>query len=295
MRAQSTHRYNLASPKRCVVDRPKITVHSPSYSLLLPVSRHGQRATKEQETMPSKHSTLSKTFWYLTALIPLGLLLTNTIGCNSESTTNTVDPPPISTDLEATPESEPPGTMELPSGKIPPAATESSDPSDHSGGLELPTTTQQPNDTPVIQYATWSEVEEVVQSTGKVTVLDIWSTVCVPCIKELPGLVELHKTHGDKVQCITLDVDFDGRASKPPKTYEDAAKKILTAVDATLTNYISKTSSEEIYSQADIASIPAVLVFDANGKLVKKFVDAGDGTGFGYHKDVIPFVKTLLK
>ena len=41
-------------------------------------------------------------------------------------------------------------------------------------------------------------------------------------------------------------------------------------------------------------SIPAVLVFDAEGKLVKQFIDAGETIGFTYDKDVIPMVNSIL-
>ena len=146
-----------------------------------------------------------------------------------------------------------------------------------------------------VQFASWEQAEQVAKSTGKITVLDVWSTVCAPCIKELPGLVDLHQELGDKVQCMTLDVDFDGRKSKPPSTYEKDVLSLLTSLDANFPNYICTTSSDDVYAAAEIDSIPAVLVFDANGKLAKTFVDAGESAGFGYHKDVIPFVKSLIE
>jgi thiol-disulfide isomerase/thioredoxin len=146
-----------------------------------------------------------------------------------------------------------------------------------------------------VQFASWEEAEQIAKSAKKITVLDIWSTVCAPCIKELPGLVDLHQELGDQVQCMTLDVDFDGRKSKPPTTYEKDVLSLLTNLNAKFPNYICTTSSDDVYSAAEIDSIPAVLIFDADGKLAKKFVDAGESAGFGYHKDVIPFVKSLLE
>ena len=48
-----------------------------------------------------------------------------------------------------------------------------------------------------------------------------------------------------------------------------------------------------MYAATKLASIPAVLVYDAEGKVVKVFVDAGETVGFSYEKDVIPLVTRL--
>ena len=186
--------------------------------------------------------------------------------------------------------------MELPDASVPNDPTDGgAEPSPGEGGLEMPKLNQDAAAGEVkIQFASWQDVEALAKSTGKVTVVDVWSTSCLPCIKELPGLVELHKSLGDQVQCITMDVDYDGRKSKPAQTYEADVMEILKSVDATFTNFISTTASDDVYAAAELDSIPAVLVFDAKGNLFKKFVDAGPDLGFSYHDDVIPTVKQLL-
>ena len=68
----------------------------------------------------------------------------------------------------------------------------------------------------------------------------------------------------------------------------------LQGVGAEFPNYISKTPSDEIYETTEIGSIPAVMVFGADGKVVKIFADIGETAGFTYDKDVIPLVKQLL-
>ena len=48
----------------------------------------------------------------------------------------------------------------------------------------------------------FDDVQKLVASKkGQVVVLDAWSTSCVPCMREFPHLVELHKAFGDKVAC----------------------------------------------------------------------------------------------
>lgn len=58
---------------------------------------------------------------------------------------------------------------------------------------------------------TWKDVEAIVaKSAGKIVVVDIWSTSCLPCMQEFPHLVEIHKRHSDKVVCISFNVDYVG-------------------------------------------------------------------------------------
>ncbi len=143
------------------------------------------------------------------------------------------------------------------------------------------------------QLADWKQIESHAKSTGKVTVMDLWSTACPPCLEEFPGLVRLSESMPDQVACISVSVDYDGRKTKPAESYRDSVNAFLGAMKADFTNFLCQTPSDEVFATVDLPSIPAVLIFDADGKLVKRFVDAGETIGFGYEKDIVPFVKTL--
>ncbi|NNE00685.1 MAG: TlpA family protein disulfide reductase [Pirellulaceae bacterium] len=235
----------------------------------------------------------------LLANIALGcIVMSLATGCNSESETNstTVSPPPMSSEIETTP-ADPPGELEMPTD-VQPTTT----PADASvsPGIEMPTTAseksaEESNASVEIQFATWQEVEQAAKSSGKITVVDIWSTVCVPCVTELPHLAELHQSMKDQVQCIAMSIDFDGRKSKPAESYQESVLAVLNFIRADFPCYISTTASDDVYAAAEIDSIPAVLIYDADGKLIKKFVDTGDSVGFTYHKDIIPYVKELTQ
>jgi hypothetical protein len=107
--------------------------------------------------------------------------------------------------------------------------------------------------------------------------------------------VSLHDRLGSKVQCIAVDLDFDGRQSRPPEYYEDQVVAFLESVGAAgFPMYISTTPSDDVFTDAELPSIPAVLIFDGEGNLAKVFVDAGESAGFTYEKDVVPFVKKLI-
>lgn len=147
---------------------------------------------------------------------------------------------------------------------------------------------------------TWNDVQALVaKNKGKIVVVDIWSTSCLPCMTEFPNLVEIHKKHGDRVVCISFNVDYVGIKSKPAKTYEKKAHEFLQKHNATCLNFLSTTPSDEIFESLELPSIPAVYVYDGDGKILKRFDDSlfedGKEEAFTYEDDINPFLETLLK
>lgn len=243
---------------------------------------------------------------HFTRLGPITLTLTLSAfltGCgDSESSESAVVEPPTpqSTEDTTTSSFDAPGDLVLPAGEIPDSNEKPAGVGE--GGFEMPTDTKasdsssgQSSPQPDVKYASWEAIEKDIKASGKVTVVDLWSLACEPCLKEFPGLVELHRDHGDKVYCVAVDLDYDGRKTRPPNYYEEKILAFLKGVEAGgLTTYVSETPSDDVYAATELISIPAVLVFDAKGELVKSFVDAGPDAGFTYHGDVTPFVQSLV-
>ncbi len=223
---------------------------------------------------------------------------------------------PADADQQAAPV-VPPGTMQLPpDSALPNPQTTPAVPANPlAGGFELPplestdaaqtVTAQRPvldeaqsaGESPEVslQAGTVEQVLEQAQSSGKVCVVDFWSLGCAPCLKEFPGLVALHKKYGDRLVCVSVNCDFDGRKSKPAETYRARAEAFLTASGATFKNYLCTTPNEEVYAALKTVTIPVVLVIDADGKTVKTFSDSGETRGFTYAKDVNPLIQSLLE
>lgn len=145
-----------------------------------------------------------------------------------------------------------------------------------------------------LSILSWADIRDAATKTGKVTVVDLWSLSCAPCLAEFPNLVALQKRYPDRVCAIGANLDFDGRRSKPPETYEPRVRAFLQSAKAEFANYIVSTPAEDVYAAADVSSIPSVLVFDAQGNLVGKFSDSGATLGFSYEKDIHPLVERLL-
>ncbi len=163
---------------------------------------------------------------------------------------------------------------------------------------------QEPASTPkaviTLKEGTWKDVAKLIaERPGKIVVVDIWSTSCLPCMKEFSELVKLQKTYPKQVVCVGFNIDYVGIKSKPPEYYRPRAEQFLQKREAEFPNFLSSVDAIEIFDQLELNSIPAVLVFGKDGKLGKRFDDTllkpGTEDAFTYQQDINPFIATLLK
>lgn len=149
-----------------------------------------------------------------------------------------------------------------------------------------------------LQVLDWDEVQKLVAANkGKVVVLDLWSTYCAPCMREFPNLVELQKKHPKDVACISMNLNYAGIRDEPPESFREEVLAFLSKQNAYFQNVISKDPDADLFEKLDLASIPAVYVYDRKGKLVKRFDNdniQSPSDEFTYEKDIIPLVKKLL-
>lgn len=162
-------------------------------------------------------------------------------------------------------------------------------------------------DTPVppvikvdLETANWAKVmKEVASHKGKVVVLDLWSTSCLPCMQEFPRLVALQKRFPRDVVCLSLNLDYAGIKSKPPEFYRPRVEKFLGRVKPDFKNFLCITEANEFFDSIKLGSIPAVLVYGPDGKLAQRFDDKmlepGEEEPFNYEQDINPFVKDLVQ
>lgn len=102
----------------------------------------------------------------------------------------------------------------------------------------------------------------LMQSLGKVTIIDFWASWCGPCRAENPNVVALYKEfHSKGLNIIGVSLD------------KDAAKwKEAIAKDGLIWTQISnlKYWDEPIANQYNVESIPATFILDAKGTIVAK-------------------------
>jgi thiol-disulfide isomerase/thioredoxin len=134
-----------------------------------------------------------------------------------------------------------------------------------------PTAAAEPS-TPVdVKILSYDEIQKLIAShKGKVVIMDAWSTSCEPCVEEFPNLVALHKKYGpDKVACISLSFDYEGIGK--PADVVPVVKEFLAKQGATFDNVVSSDDSETLYKKMQLASVPAVYVYNQQGELAKRF------------------------
>ena len=138
-------------------------------------------------------------------------------------------------------------------------------------------------------------LEKIASGTGRVVVLDCWSTSCPPCIKEFPGLLALQKTFGDEVLCLSLSFDYEGIGEV--EEVMPRVRGFLEKVAATIPNMLSSEESDVMLTKLDLVSVPGIFVYAQDGSLAKWFDDDMASTDLGRpftYADVEAEVRMLL-
>ena len=150
---------------------------------------------------------------------------------------------------------------------------------------------------PPLVVASWDEVQQMVAAhKGKVVVLDLWSTWCLPCMTEFPHLVEIHEEFPGEVACLSVSLNYIGLEDEGPDEMREQVMPFLTAKKAFFENVISSDPDNVVLERLSLASIPAVMVYGRNGKLLRRFDnDQGlYGEGFTYPDHVRPLVEEAV-
>jgi thiol-disulfide isomerase/thioredoxin len=183
-------------------------------------------------------------------IILVSLFLTFPIACDSQSPTS----PSKAPDASATPE---------------PAVDRAADDAPAKAATDAAA------DQIAVEIRDFDGIQELIASKrGKVVVMDCWSTWCDPCVKEFPGLVELHKKYdGKDLACISLSFNYEGGKKETPEEHEEGVLEFLRGQGATFDNVIASVPSEKLYRQLGFksATVPAIFVYDRQGQVAKQF------------------------
>lgn len=108
----------------------------------------------------------------------------------------------------------------------------------------------------------------VASQKGKVVVVNLWATWCVPCREEMPELIALEKRRALKGFALILV-----SANEPEE--EKTARQFLEKLGASSQPYIKKaTDDEKFITFLDpkwSGALPATFVYDRSGKRVKSY------------------------
>jgi thiol-disulfide isomerase/thioredoxin len=105
---------------------------------------------------------------------------------------------------------------------------------------------------------------------GKVVLLNLWATWCLPCRKEMPSLDRLQKEMGsDKFEVVALSLDRKGL---------EASKKFLGDIKVEkLALYVDPTARAG--SALHVVGLPASLLIDAQGREIGRLLGPAEWDG----------------
>lgn len=132
------------------------------------------------------------------------------------------------------------------------------------------------------------ETFRVRDKKGKVLVLNLWATWCVPCIAEMPHLVEMQEKHGDEdLEVIGLNVGDGGGVPEPKELIEAFAEKQKL-------NYEIARADRQLFNEfvrlTQVPAIPQTVIVNRDGRMTGIFT-GGSAKNFAKMKQVVE--KTL--
>lgn len=98
------------------------------------------------------------------------------------------------------------------------------------------------------------------EQRGKIVVMDVWATWCIPCRQKFPKFVELSKKMGDKAVFVTLSIDDASEAEE--------AKGFLVEKHSLLNNFLATTELSEVQEKFKFEGVPHYFVFGKDGQPV---------------------------
>jgi thiol-disulfide isomerase/thioredoxin len=98
---------------------------------------------------------------------------------------------------------------------------------------------------------------DVGQFRGKVVVVNLWATWCVPCITEMPTLAALQRAYPETVAVVTVSMDTDERLPNA---------RDFIGVHEPLALYHDPRFA--IPSSLEVKGMPATLIYDRQGREV---------------------------
>jgi len=105
--------------------------------------------------------------------------------------------------------------------------------------------------------------QTIASHKGKVVLLNLWATWCVPCREEMPALDRLQKELGsDRFEVVAVSVDKNGF---------DAARKFFDGIGLkSLRYYSDPTGRAPLHLKA--IGMPATLLVDADGREIGRLI-----------------------
>jgi thiol-disulfide isomerase/thioredoxin len=98
---------------------------------------------------------------------------------------------------------------------------------------------------------------------GRVVVLDVWATWCIPCIERFPHMVSLYQQYKNRgVEFVSMSVD-----DREDKAAVERARQFLIRQKAGFPNYLMDENIMQSFEKLGVQGIPDVMLYDRTGRL----------------------------
>ena len=116
---------------------------------------------------------------------------------------------------------------------------------------------------------------------GKVVLLNLWATWCLPCRKEMPSLDRLQKELGsDQFEVVALSVDRKGLEASRKFLDETKVERLALYVDP----------SARANTELRVVGLPVTLLIDAQGRELGRLLGPAEWDG----EDAKRLLRTVL-
>jgi thiol-disulfide isomerase/thioredoxin len=115
-----------------------------------------------------------------------------------------------------------------------------------------------------VSEITIDELNDIIKNReGRVLLINIWATWCVPCKEEFPDLIEISDKHGEQIELIGISIDF-------PDEVDSKIIPFLNELQPNFTNYVNaENDAEKFINNLNpdwSGAIPATFFYDSEGK-----------------------------
>lgn len=113
-------------------------------------------------------------------------------------------------------------------------------------------------------HASYNDIKErpvvMTKMTAPVVIYNFWASWCIPCLSEMPSMMELKKKFpGDQIEFVAINTDEEDQKANIEKT--------MKKINMTNEFIIVPDSASKIVNQFKISAIPVTIVFH-RGKVV---------------------------
>ena len=110
------------------------------------------------------------------------------------------------------------------------------------------------------------------RAEGRVLLVNIWATWCLPCVEEFPDLLKLRETYRDKgLEVAFISID-------DPRSLKHEVMPFLRRMGVSFPTYIKDVDDDEAFINAIYrewsGAVPATFVYDRKGKISSFLIEA---------------------